>query len=86
MPIELLRERFFQESLTYRVSDELNFHGGSDGKKSTSKVGDVDLISRLGRSPGEGNGYPFQDSCLENSMDRKTWWATVHGSQRGGHN
>ena len=30
------------------------------------------------RSPGEGNGYPFQYSCLENSMDRGAWWATVH--------
>ena len=31
------------------------------------------------RSSGEGNGYPFQYSCLENSMDRKTCWAAVHG-------
>ena len=30
-------------------------------------------------SPGEGNGYPLQYSCLENSMDRGVWWATVHG-------
>ena len=28
---------------------------------------------------GEGNGYPLQYSCLENSLDRGTWWATVHG-------
>jgi len=32
-----------------------------------------------GRSPGEGNGNPVQYSCLENSMDRGAWWATVHG-------
>ena len=32
-----------------------------------------------GRSPGEGNGNPLQYSCLENSMDRGAWWATVHG-------
>ena len=32
-------------------------------------------------SPGEGNGNPFQYSCLENPMDRGAWWATVHGSQ-----
>ena len=32
-----------------------------------------------GGSPGEGNGNPLQDSCLENSMDRGAWWATVHG-------
>ena len=31
-----------------------------------------------GRSPGEGDGYPLQYSCLENSMDRGTWWVTVH--------
>ena len=30
-------------------------------------------------APGEGNGYPLQYSCLENSMDRGTWWAIVHG-------
>ena len=33
----------------------------------------------LGRSPGEGNGNPLQDSCLENPMDSEAWWATVHG-------
>ena len=33
----------------------------------------------LGRSPGEGNGNPLQYSCLENSMDKGAWWATVHG-------
>ena len=32
----------------------------------------------LGRSPGEGNGNPLQSSCLENSMDREAWQATVH--------
>ena len=32
-----------------------------------------------GRSPGEGNGNPLQYSCLEKSMDRGAWWATVHG-------
>ena len=29
--------------------------------------------------PGEGNGYPLQNSCLENPMDRGAWWVTVHG-------
>ena len=33
---------------------------------------------KSGRSPGGGNGYPLQDSCLENSMDRRAWQATVH--------
>ena len=40
---------------------------------------DTGSISGLGRSPGEGNGNPLQYSCLENSMDKGAWWATVHG-------
>ena len=38
------------------------------------------------KTPGEGNGYLHQYSCLENSMDREAWWAPVHGGQRAGHN
>ena len=37
------------------------------------------LIPRWGRFPGEGNGNLLQYSCLENSMDRGAWWATIHG-------
>ena len=40
---------------------------------------DMGLIPESGRSLGEGNGNPLQYSCLENSIDRGTWWATVHG-------
>ena len=58
---------------------------GSTGKESACNAGDLGSIPRLGRSPGEGNGNPFQYSCLENSMDRGVWWARVHGSQRDGH-
>ena len=46
----------------------------SPGKESTCNAGDLGLIPGLGKSPGEGNGYPFQYSGLENSMDR-----IVHG-------
>ena len=46
---------------------------------NTQDPGDTALIPGLGRSPGGGNGNPFQYSCLENSMDRGTWWATVYG-------
>ena len=53
------------------------FLGGSDGKESACNVGDLGLIPGLGRSPGEGNGYPLQYSCLENSMDRGAWGTTV---------
>ena len=38
-----------------------------------------DTLGRLGRYPGEGNGYQLQYSCLENSMDREAWCATIHG-------
>ena len=42
-------------------------------------AGDLGLIPGLGRSLGEGNGNPLQYSCLENSIDREAWRATVHG-------
>ena len=40
---------------------------------------DAGSIPGLGRFPGEGNGNPLQDSCLENPVDREAWQATVHG-------
>ena len=55
------------------------FPGGSDGKESACNAGDPGLIPGLGRTPGEGTGNPLQYSCLENSMERGVWWATVHG-------
>ena len=48
----------------------LYFPGGSDGKASVYNAGDPGSIPGLGRSPGEGNGNPLQDYCLENPMDR----------------
>ena len=51
----------------------------SYGKESACNAGDLGLMPGLGRSPGEGHGNPLQYSCLENSMDRGTRWATVHG-------
>ena len=53
--------------------------GGSDGKESAYTAGDPGLIAGSGRPPGEGNGNPLQYSCLESSMDRGAWQATVHG-------
>ena len=47
----------------------MGFSGGSAGKESAFNVGDLGLISGLGRSPREGKGYPLQYSGLENSMD-----------------
>ena len=57
----------------------MGFPGGSEVKAAACNAGDLDSIPGSGRSPGEGNGDPLQCSCLENSMDRGTWWATVHG-------
>ena len=57
----------------------LSFPGGSAVKNLPANAGDVGLIPRLGRSPGERNGNPFQYSCLGNPMDRRTWQTTVYG-------
>ena len=48
----------------------MGFPGGSDGKESYYNAGDLGLIPGSGRSPGEGNGNPLQDSCLGNPTDR----------------
>ena len=48
-------------------------------KATACNVGDLGSIPGSGRSPGEGNGNPLQYSCLENSMNGRAWWATVHG-------
>ena len=50
-----------------------------NGKESASNVGDMGSIPGSGRFPGEGNGNPLKYSCLENPMDRKACWVTVHG-------
>ena len=47
-------------------------------KKSACNTGDLSSVPGWGRSPGGGNGIPFQYSCLGNPMDRGAWWATVH--------
>ena len=56
----------------------LSFPGSSESKESACNAGDLVLIPESGRSPGEGNGNPFQYSCLGKSMDRGAWRATVH--------
>ena len=60
----------------------MGFPGGSDHKESACNVGDPGSIPGSGRCPGEGHSKPLQYSCLENSMDRETWWATVHGAPK----
>ena len=57
----------------------MGFPGGSVVKNLPAKAGDAGLIPGLGRCPGRGNGNPIQYSCLDNSMHREAWRATVHG-------
>ena len=54
------------------------FPGGTDGKEFACNTGGLGSIPGSGISLGEGNGYPFQYSCLENSMDRRVCLATVN--------
>ena len=67
--------------LVYKVFyfSQQGFPGGSDGKESACNAGDPSSIPGSGRSPGEGNGYPLQYSCLEDPMDSGAWRATAHG-------
>ena len=61
----------------YVVHGESGLPWWLDGKESACSAGDLGSIPGSGRSPAEGNGYPLQYFCLENSMDRGAWWATV---------
>ena len=60
---------------------------GASGEETVNAgdMRDVGLIPGSGRSPRGGNGNPLQYTCLENSMDRGAWWATVHSVGRVGH-
>ena len=69
--LSLLQGNFLSQELHWRLL-------GCHGKESACNVGDPYSIPGLGRSPGEGNGNPLQDSCLENPMDRGACWTTVH--------
>ena len=60
--------------LTNRYKSTLGFP-----QNPPANSGDMGSFPRLGRSPGGRNGTPLQYSCLENPMDRKAWWAIVHG-------
>ena len=57
----------------------LGFPCGWAGKEAACNAGDLSSIPGLARSPGEENSNPLQYSCLENSLDRGAWQATVHG-------
>ena len=64
---------------------KVGFPGVSAVRNLPANAGDMGLIPRLGRSPGEGNINPFQYSLLENPMDRSAWWATAHMVTGVGH-
>ena len=53
--------------------------GGKESAREAGDAGNTGSALGLGRSPGEGNGNPLQYSCVENSMDRGAWEATVQG-------
>ena len=61
------------------MCSKLGFPGGSDGKDSACNAGDASSVPVLERSPQEGNGNPFQYSCLGNSINREAWQAAVPG-------
>ena len=63
----------------------MEFPHSSVSKESSFNAGDRGSIAGSGSSPGEENGNPLQYSCLENSVDRGAWQATVHGFTRAGH-
>ena len=65
------------------LSKNEGFRGDSDSNESACNAGKPGLIPELERSSGERNGNPFQYSCLENSMDRGSWQATVHSFTKG---
>ena len=70
---------FCYSTIIFFSSKHLCFLSGSVVKNTPANAGDEGLIPGLGRSPGEESGNPLQYSCLQNPMDRGTWWVTAHG-------
>ena len=71
----------------HQVGSTLGIPGGTVVKNPPANAGDPGSIPGSGRSSGEGNGNPLQNSCLENFTDRGAWWATVRGVRHDiGHN
>ena len=77
--------RLFENKTCGDLNDEIKlrklwgFPSGSVVKNPPASAGDTGSFPGSGRSPGEGNGYLLQYSCLENPMDRGAWQATIHG-------
>ena len=65
-----------------KIMSLFGFPGDSDGKESACNAGNPGSVPGSGRSPGAGNGYPLQYSCLENPMDRQAGRLQSIGSQK----
>ena len=78
---EYFRSMFFSGYMPR--SGIVGSYGGSGGKESACDTGHPGSVPGLDKFPGEGYGYPFQYSGLENSMDRGAWQATVCGVAKG---
>ena len=88
LPTAACREQLFENqrataNLVFvpRKAAEIAQYLWLSGKESACSAGDVGSVPASGRSPGEGNVNPLQDSCPENRMDRGAWWATVHAGK-----
>ena len=71
--------QLFYTNMTKIISHLIVLRTSMVAEMSAYNAGDLGSIPVSGGSPGEGNVNPLQYSCLENSMDRGVWWATVHG-------
>ena len=72
-------DKTFKEVIKVIWGHKEGFLGGASDKESACNAGDLGYFPGSGRSPGVGNGNPFQYFCLENSMDSGAWWATGYG-------
>ena len=75
----LSKYKYIEDWTLAAITEPDGFPWWLSEKDLSANIGDAGSIPRSGRSPGEGNGNPFKYFCLENSMDRGAWWATVHG-------
>ena len=79
-------KKILREKIQSQCSINQGFPGSSVGKESACNAGDPGSIPGLGRSPGEGNGNPLQNSCLENPTEEPGGLYSPWGRKRGGHN
>ena len=74
-----------RQNVSNNIQNNKGFPCSSVGKGSACNAGYLGSIPGSGRSPGKWHGNPLQYSCLEKTMDRATWWATVHEVTRVRH-